>query len=138
VDGVVTYGTLLGLDNTDLSLRPGMTATAEILVREEHGAVLLPNAALRFNPPKPNAAKGSGGLVGMLLPQRAPEPKRAIETGRRTGKGGKVWVLRDGTPAAVEVRTGATDGISTQVLDDTLAVGTQVLVDVERPAPKKP
>jgi HlyD family secretion protein len=138
VDGVVTYGTLLGLDNTDLSLRPGMTATAEILVREEHGAVLVPNAALRFNPPKPNASKGSSGLVGMLLPQRAPEPKRIPESSRRTAKAGKVWILRDGTPVAVEVRIGATDGVSTQVLDDTLAAGTQVLVDVERPAPKKP
>lgn len=136
VDGVVTYGTLLALDNADLSLRPGMTATAEILVREEQDAVLVPNAALRFNPPKAQAAKGSGGLVAMLLPRRTPEVKRIPEAGRRTGKGAKVWVLRDGVPAPVDVRTGATDGVSTQILDDGLAPGTQVLVDVERPGNK--
>jgi HlyD family secretion protein len=132
VDGVVTYGTLLSLDNADLSLRPGMTATAEILVREEHDAVLVPNAALRFNPPKADAAKAGGGLVAMLLPRRPPSPKRAPEADRRTGKGGKVWILREGAPTQVEVRAGATDGVSTQILDDVLAPGTEVLVDVER------
>ena len=136
VDGVVTFGTLLALDNADLSLRPGMTATAEILVREEHDAVLVPNAALRFTPPKARAAKGGGGLVGMLLPRRPPDAKAAAAADRRTGKGAKVWVLRDGVPAAVDVRTGATDGVSTQILDDGLVPGTQVLVDVERPRTK--
>jgi HlyD family secretion protein len=136
VDGVVTYGTLLALDNADLSLRPGMTATAEILVREEHDAVLVPSAALRFNPPRASAPQGGGGLVAMLLPRRAPELKRIPEASRRTGKGGKVWVLRDGAPAAVDVRTGASDGVSTQILDDTLAPGTEVLVDVDRPGTK--
>ena len=132
-------GALLALDNADLSLRPGMTATAEILVREEHDAVLVPNAALRFTPPKARRPRASGGLVGMLLPQpHRRSPSASAEPSRRTAKGGKVWVLRDGSPAAVEVRTGATDGILTQVLDDTLAAGTQVLVDVERPAAKKP
>ncbi len=136
VDGVVTYGTLLALDNADLSLRPGMTATAEVLVREVQGAVLIPNAALRFNPPKAAAPKSSGGLVAMLLPRRTPEPKRIPEASKRAAKLGKVWVLRDGVPAQLEVRTGATDGISTQILGDTLAPGTQVLVDVERRGPK--
>jgi HlyD family secretion protein len=132
VDGVVTYGTLLSLDNADLSLRPGMTATAEILVREEHDAVLVPNAALRFAPPKADAGQGGRGLVGMLLPRRPASARRTQEADRHTGKGAKVWVLRDGEPVAVEVRTGATDGVSTQVLDGTLAPGTEVLVDVER------
>jgi HlyD family secretion protein len=136
VDGVVTYGTLLSLDNADLSLRPGMTATAEILVREEHDAILVPNAALRFSPPKADGEKGGRGLVGMLLPRRPPSAKRPTEADRRTGKGGKVWILRDGEPAAVEVRAGATDGLSTQILDGTLTPGTEVLIDVARQGAK--
>ncbi len=132
VDGVVTYGTLLSLDNADLSLRPGMTATAEILVREEHGALLIPNAALRFSPPNSDTPRGDRGLVGMLLPRRPASARRPPEAERHAGKGVRVWVLRDGEPAAVEVRTGATDGISTQILDHALAPGTEVLVDVER------
>ena len=133
VNGVVTYAALLSVDNADLSLRPGMTATAEILVRTVEDAVLVPNAALRFTPAKTAAAKGeSSGLVGLLLPRRAPESRRTPGKEPRGGKGGQVWTLRDGTPTAVEVKTGATDGNLTEVLEGTLEPGMRVLVDIEK------
>ncbi len=50
VSGVVTYETVLSLDNADLSLRPGMTATAVITVKRVENCLLVPNAALRFAP----------------------------------------------------------------------------------------
>ena len=134
VEGVVTYETLLSVDNANLLLRPGMTATAEILVEELKDALLVPNAALRFSPPRDTGApggeharSGSRGLVGMLLPRRPPTEKHggeAVKGGRQ-----RVWVLREGRPEAIEIRTGATDGILTQVLEGPLAVGNQVLVD---------
>lgn len=133
VNGVVTYAALLAVDNTDLSLRPGMTATAEVLVRTIKDAVLVPNTALRFTPPKTAAAKGeNGGLVGLLLPRRAPESRRPTGKEPRSGKGGQVWTLRDETPTPVEVKTGATDGNLTEVLEGTLEPGTPVLVDIEK------
>ena len=49
-NGVVTYQCLLKVDNSDLLLRPGMTATADILVQDERDAILVPSAALRFTP----------------------------------------------------------------------------------------
>ena len=49
-DNVVTYLTYLDVDNSDLSLRPGMTATAVIRATERHDALLVPNTALRFTP----------------------------------------------------------------------------------------
>ena len=140
VNGVVTYAALLTLDNADLSLRPGMTATAEIVVRELQDAVLVPNAALRFTPPRSQAVKGEGegrGLVGMLLPGRPPSSRRTPETSASNGKGTRVWTLKDGIPVALDIKTGATDGTLTEVLDATLMPGTEVLVDVERTG-KKP
>ncbi len=136
VNGVVTYSALLSLDNADLSLRPGMTATAEILVRRLKDAVLVPNAALRFSPPPAQAAKRSdGGLVSMLLPRRPPDARRPRTADPKAAKGGgRVWVLENGVPTPVEVRTGVTDGTQTEVLDGTLKPGTQVLVDIEKPA----
>ena len=134
VEGVVTYETLLSVDNAKLLLRPGMTATAEILVEELKDALLVPNAALRFSPPRDTGApggeharSGSGGLVGMLLPRRPPTEKHGDESTK--GSRQRVWVLREGRPEAVEIRTGATNGILTQVLEGPLAVGNQVLVD---------
>jgi HlyD family secretion protein len=137
VEGVVTYETLLSVDNAKLLLRPGMTATAEILVSQVQDALLVPNAALRFSPPKgtggPGAGQsrsGGGGLVGMLLPRRPPSDKHGNDAVKGS-KGGRqrVWVLRDDQPEAVEVHTGATDGILTQILEGPLEPGMEVLVD---------
>ena len=64
-DNVVTYIAWLEVDNSDLSLRPGMTAVATITATERKDALLVPNTALRFTPP-PAAeadAKTSGGGV---------------------------------------------------------------------------
>jgi HlyD family secretion protein len=137
VEGVVTYETLLSVDNAKLLLRPGMTATAEILVKQVQDALLVPNAALRFSPPKGTGRPGAGqsrseggGLVGMLLPRRPPSDKHGNDAAKGS-KGGqrRVWVLRDDQPEAVEVHTGATDGILTQILDGPLEPGMEVLVD---------
>ena len=51
MQGVVTYKAVLTVDNSEMLLRPGMTATAEIGVQEVTKALMVPNAALRFTPP---------------------------------------------------------------------------------------
>ena len=67
----------------------------------------------------------------MLLPRRPPTEKHEGET----TKGGRqrVWVLRDGRPEAIEIRTGTTDGILTQVIEGPLEPGMEVLVDTLSP-----
>ncbi len=134
VNGVVTYAALLSLENDDLSLRPGMTATAEILAREVDDVLLVPNTALRFSPPNANktAKADNGGLVGMLLPRRAPSSRTATTKEPKSGKGARVWVLREGQPVAVPVATGATDGNLTEILSGDVQPGTEVLVEMER------
>ncbi len=137
INGVVTYAALLSLDNRDLSLRPGMTATAEIIAREVKDAVLVPNGALRFTPPAPKTAKeDSRGLVGMLLPSRPPSSRSKGGKDATTGKGAQVWILREGVPTAVAVKSGATDGTLTEILDGSLEPGIEVLVDLERTGTK--
>jgi HlyD family secretion protein len=88
--GVVTYETVLKVDNTDLSLRPGMTATADITVKKVENAILVPSAALRFSPPVQQEEKSSTGLIGALLPRppRGPQQRNDINT---NGKQQKVW-----------------------------------------------
>ncbi|MBY0278095.1 efflux RND transporter periplasmic adaptor subunit [Candidatus Binatia bacterium] len=129
-DGVVSYKTILRVDNGDLSLRPGMTATAEIETERRTGVLLVPNEALRFTPSAPSARTGGRGLVGSLLPGPPPEraPHRSttgdVSPGART-----VWVLRDGEPAAVQIRTGSTDGRQTEVAAGDLVAGDRVVTD---------
>jgi HlyD family secretion protein len=126
VQGVVTYETLLALDNPDLALRPGMTATAEIVVGRVDDALLLPNAALRFEPPAaPVGAQRSP--VSRLIPG-PPGRGNARNTAPAQGAERTVWVLRDGEPVAVAVSLGDTNGRVTQVVAGDIAEGTPVIV----------
>jgi HlyD family secretion protein len=133
LEGVVTYATVLTVDNADLALRPGMTATAEIVVEEVRDALLVPNAALRFTPPPATAERDERGLLGRLFmrwPRSAPPP-RAEEApgGRRT-----LWVLERNVPRPVEVTAGATDQQQTVVSGPDLRPGMRVAVDYVLPA----
>lgn len=127
-EGVVTYTTVLKVDNSDLSLRPGMTATASVTVNSVENAILLPSTALRFTPPVQEEKKSSGGLVGMLLP-RPPRQKSAPREDTADKKHQKVWILKDGQPQAVSVTVGATDGVMTEIRTGDLQPGTAVIID---------
>jgi HlyD family secretion protein len=118
--GVVTYETVLEVDNSDLLLRPGMTATAEIVTTSIKDAVLVPNAALRFTPegvdvPGAPSAQPSRGALSALMPSM---PRRFFGGQQRGGgRMGRVWVLENGKPELAIFRPGATDGRMTQVLE---------------------
>ncbi len=134
--GVVTYETVLSVDNTDLALRPGMTATADITVRKVENALLVPNAALRFTPPTQGTApKGSPSIVGSLIPRPPSEPKeKEMNPGKEKQR--HVWTLKGGKLAEASVKIGLADGTSTQILEGDLIPGTAVVVDtlsVEKP-----
>lgn len=129
VDGVVTYETVLKVDNTDLSLRPGMTATADITVQKVENAILVPNAALRFSPPAQGPKRASRGLVGMMLPgpprfQSASQP--TVDTNKKQQT---LWVLKDGQPAAVPVTVGSSDDATTEIISGAIEPGMPVIVD---------
>lgn len=129
VEGVVTYETVLSVDNSDLLLRPGMTATAEIVTNELKDVLLVPNIALRFVPPKSGKTKKDNGtsLFSRLFPRpgRSQEPKTKTQT--KDSK--RVWVLEDDQPVAVPVTVGATDGQMSQVLGGKLQTGQSVIID---------
>ena len=129
VDGVVTYETVLRVDNSALLLRPGMTATADIMVKQVEGALLAPNAALRFNPPPLDKQKSSGGgLLSSLLP-RPPHPAKNREAASNDKKQQQVWTLRNGQAVPITVTTGASDGINTEIRSGDIEPGMVLIVD---------
>lgn len=133
VQGVVTYETLLAVENPDLTLIPGMTATAEIVVKEVKGALLIPNAALRFTPPprREGEEKKNTGLLGALLPRR-PRRKPSREGNEELQKSNhrSVWTLTDNRPVQVPVTIGDTDGMVTEVLAGEIEEGTSLITDM--------
>lgn len=135
VAGVVTYETVLNVDNSDLSLRPGMTATAEIIVNKVENAILIPNAALRFTPPvQKETPTGGGGLLGRILP-RPPSTSKQREEVSADSRQKTVWTLQDGRLVAVAVTVGATDGIVTQVAQGNIKPGMALVTDAISGAP---
>ena len=101
------------VDNSDLSLRPGMTATADIVVKEIKDALLVPNSALRFTPSS-REEEEIDTQGGSLLSKLFPRPRRSrSKKGNQSGnhKRNKVWTLRDNRPVAIEIVAGATSGM---------------------------
>ncbi|MEY3897600.1 MAG: hypothetical protein RLZZ214_3121 [Verrucomicrobiota bacterium] len=135
---VVTYSTELEVTNEDLSLRPGMTATVDIAIVDKPEILVVPNAALRFDPVaaaaigKPDETKRT--LVQSLSPgggrrwRGAPPPKAGSSDSTP-----KVWTLKDGEPSEIKVTTGITDGRFTEITSGELAAGVPLIISVKPP-----
>ena len=136
-DNVVTYLTWLDVDNADLSLRPGMTASATIVATERRAVLQVPNAALRFTPTAAAAAARTGLGGGMNLGPPKPERQRqGAADSASTASARQVWVLPQGAngrpvpgaaPVAVAVMPGISDGRSTEITAGALTEGMQVI-----------
>ena len=126
IQGVVTYKAVLNIDNSELLLRPGMTATAEIRVTEIADALLIPNAALRYKPPA-TEPQSTQSLLRRLMP--GPPRFRTATPREDTGAERTVWVLRGNEPTSVKVSIGASDGKSTEIRSGGIEAGHEVVVD---------
>jgi HlyD family secretion protein len=131
--GVVTYETVLKVNNSDLSLRPGMTATADITVKKVENALLIPSAALHFTPPvqeeRKEEKKPSGSLVGSLLPRPPSPASKQGPVVSSNKKQQRVWILKEGQLAAIPVTVGSTDGSMSEIDAGGIERGMAVVVD---------
>jgi HlyD family secretion protein len=138
-DNVVTYLTYLDVDNSDLSLRPGMTATATITATQRSDVLLVPNSALRFTPTTVGDARAAatGGIVASLIPGRPRTSNRkSAAAGASTAAARQVWVLRDELPVPLAVTPGISDGRMTEIIGGELAIGMQVITDQKKATDK--
>lgn len=124
-DGVVTYDARLDVDNEELLLRPGMTATVSVITREAKDVITVPSAAFRYRPPVADARSG-WSLQNLFMPRMrrgmGQRPRDNAPDGMRT-----LYVLESGRPKAVRVRTGSTDGELTEIVSG-LQQGDRVIV----------
>jgi len=108
VQNVVTYDIVIGVDNGDLALVPGMTASTTIITDQRDDVIRVPNQALRYVPGGLSAVEARGGLAG------TPSPAQ-------------VFVLRDGRPAMVTVVPGLADDNFTEIISGDLRAGDRVI-----------
>lgn len=130
---VVTYETRLSVRNEQGLLRPGMTATATIVVEDESQVLLVPNAALRFTPkapPQGATEPPKGFSISSILPHPPDDRKARQGTSAESGKPGKdpvIYVLRGGKPERVAVQVSATDGVYSAVTGPGLKSQIEVI-----------
>lgn len=135
---VVTYSALLTVDNAERLLRPGMTATATITTRTLRDVSLVPNVALRFEPPPTDTERRRffpffGGRGGP--PKRPPGEQTAAALPKNAER---IWVPGGAAPRPVAVEVLGTDGTNSAIhpLQKGVELGTTAIVDMATEAPR--
>jgi HlyD family secretion protein len=144
---VVTYDTIIAVQNPELKLKPGMTANVTIIVSRRENVLNIANAAFRFRPPKGVAVKKaeekmtetaeasaqSGNKSEGEKKSEVAKPKKEKKDKRKAA--GTVHVLRDNALVSVKVKTGITDGRQTELIEG-LNEGDAVIIDSSEPDKK--
>ena len=115
VQNVVTFDVVIGADNSDLAMKPGMTASTRIVTDERNNVIRVPSPALRYRP---------GGLAG---PARRQSDEKPTETATGETSQARLWVLRDGQPVSVPVLIGLEDDSFTEIVQGDVKPGDQVI-----------
>lgn len=124
-NGVITYETIVLVQNDKLLLRPGMTATAQIITKSLKDQILIPNRALRFKPTKRDIKKKpSMQLAGNMRPKRAARKSKDLSNSDMK----TIWILSENKPTRVRVKVLDTDGSFTAVTSRKLKVDDEVII----------
>ncbi len=131
LQNVVTYDVIIGVENSDLKLKPGMTANVSILTAHKDNALKIPNTAFRFHPDLGRNKESSSTTATY---------KQPTKNEKRNDGGINVWaVSKNGKPTPVPVKIGITDGNFTEIIDGNLKEGDKIIMGVEskekRPSP---
>ena len=127
-DNVVTYPAVLDVENTDLTLRPGMTGTALITTLKLDQQLLVPNAAFRVDL-SPHIEKDEPkGVFGFLFP-RPKQPSPKVRTQQKTGVS-QLWILKNGQPIEVSVEIVATNQKYSAIRTSEINPETRVIVEL--------
>lgn len=100
VSNVVTYSVIVGVDNKDLTLKPGMTANVSIITSKSENILCAPSVALKYTPETDGKKYQSQGL----------------------------WILANKKPQRIDIETGASDDTNIEVKSDKIKVGDKVII----------
>src|SRR5256886_1778385 len=128
VQNVVTYDTVIGVSNPDLKLKPGMTANVSIVVAHKDDVLQLKNAALRYRP-----AEATPGEIRSRSP--APGGRRGSAGRERRTSERTVYVLSSAEPKPVQIKTGISDGVVTEVIEGLKEVDRVVTAELSSKSP---
>ncbi|MFL6515342.1 MAG: efflux RND transporter periplasmic adaptor subunit [Chthoniobacterales bacterium] len=138
VQNVVTYDTVIGVTNEDLKLKPGMTANVSIVIAHKDDVIKVANGALRYRPadatPEPRRSPGPTGPAGAAGPRGGAGRPGGGGAPREHQTERTVYVLRGSKPEAVKIKTGISDGVTTEVLEGLKEGDKVVTAQLNAPA----
>ncbi|MEE1609967.1 efflux RND transporter periplasmic adaptor subunit [Microvirga sp. CF3016] len=133
VQNVVTYTAVIGVKNQDQALLPGMTANLHIVTDEREDVLRIPNAALRFRPAVAAVSPEPRSVAQNDQPPRRRARSRDAEGQPDEGARGRIYrVGQDGSPQAVNVRLGPTDGAYTEIVRGDVQEGAAIIIGAQR------
>jgi HlyD family secretion protein len=124
VQNVVTYDAVIDVENPELKLKPGMTASVTFIYAKKEGVVIIPNAALRFNPSSEISETGKGEKKFLT--------EKNEKNTEKTPDQRNVWILKQGEAVKIPVRTGITDGSMTEIVSDDIKEGDDVITGMSK------
>jgi HlyD family secretion protein len=127
---VVSYTTIIDVDNPDLALKPGMTATVHVETARSDNTLRVPAAAIRFRPSA--EVLQALGSADQAITRSRPVANARAERGRdaHASDRGAVWTFADGRLARVPVEVGVSDGAFVAVSSPRLSEGTTIVTGV--------
>lgn len=129
-DNITSYETTIYVNNENLLLKPGMNATAFIQVANEKDTLLVPVAAIFYNPQaqqaKPDSKKSSNPL--MFSPPRR-QKQANTTTNTNNTKQGSIWILEDGIPKSIPINIGISDSKMVAISGENLSTDTEIIVE---------
>jgi HlyD family secretion protein len=127
LQNVVTYDVVVSVDNSDLALKPGMTANSFIITAHREDVLKIPLAALRFHPP---AARANGRRDRPVTTRQQEESQAASGSSGREQR--RVWIQANGQELQpVPVQIGLSDDIHAELLSGNLTEGTRVITGIQ-------
>jgi HlyD family secretion protein len=131
---VVTYTVVVAVDNSSGRLLPYLTARLQFEVETRKDVLLVPNAALRWQPQVHNIVADARENYALALRRRAPSHGESARTAASLGDGpiGLLWMRQGDLVRPIKVHIGLSDGLVTEVAADGLAEGTEIVVGANR------
>jgi HlyD family secretion protein len=131
---VVTYTVVIGVDNSGGRLLPYLTARLQFEVETRNGVLLVPSAALRWQPQVQHVVPEAREEYARALKRPAPahgESARTVSVSEAEPMG-LLWIRQGELVRPVKIRVGLSDGLVTEVSGEGLAEGTEIVVGANR------
>ena len=129
-NSVVKYTVIIDVENKLMKLLPGMTANISIVVDERKNILMVPSLALSFTPPAENMADILAAQPDSIKEKRMQSDSAKDGRFKRGSGSKKIWKKENGYVITKRVKTGASDGISTEITDSKLKEGDDVIIGI--------